>query len=82
MRILRKSVDVEFRPTAVDIAEIFWSLDSKEKAEFFNHLESISGYMLAKQLQFVTDDPSLTFHGRSVMKLIGEYSKWDINEGD
>ena len=55
-----------------DIADLFWSLDEKEQAAFFNRLGSKD--WLVFQLQAVTDCGLLDYEGRNAMSRIGEYA--------
>jgi hypothetical protein len=56
------------------IAELFWSMDCDEQADFFNHLDKVAGDRLCFQLQYVQDSSTLTDGGRHVMKMIGDYA--------
>jgi len=64
--------------TPNDVAEMFWDMNQKEQAAFFNHLDEISDYHFPFQLQAITEDDGLTLAGRRVMQSIGEYSHWGI----
>jgi hypothetical protein len=72
---LRKTIphEVEIPLTGTDIAELFWGLDERGQAEFFNRLGKEFGF--AFQLQAVTDCEELTTTGRHAMYGIGIYSQ-------
>lgn len=72
---IKRAMDIAITPTPDELAEVFWGMNSGQQAEFFNHLQEISGYMLCFQLQAVTDEPGLDANGRRAMQLIGEYSE-------
>jgi hypothetical protein len=60
-------------PSAEEIAEVFWHMDSEEQACFFNFLGAKSE--LVFQLQAVSDSPELKSDGRLAMQRIGEYGE-------
>jgi hypothetical protein len=73
---IREEVDIRVEISGKKLADLFWQMDSDEQAEFFNELHELSGaYKLSMQLQFISDDISLTGKGRSVMRSIGDYSE-------
>ena len=72
---ITRSIEVELTPG--EVAEAFCKLRSDGQALFFNEIAKIvdeGGWWLGMQLQYVTDDESLTLRGRAVMALIGDYS--------
>lgn len=74
MNKLNRTITVEVTPTAKEIAECFWSMDAEGQCEFFNHLSEVSEGRMPFQLQAVTDEESLTFNGRYIMQLMGDYA--------
>ena len=75
MMIIKDNVLIEVTPELV--AEMFCDMDSEEQARFFNGMADIIstwGRDFCFQLQYVTDEPSLSACGREVMQQIGEYS--------
>lgn len=66
-------VEASIHPSAEEIAECFWAMDSEEQAYFFNMLGSKE--RLVYQLQAVADDPTLNSDGRRAMQRIGEYGE-------
>ena len=72
-RNLKQWVEAEIHPSAEEIAEVFWCMDSEEQAVFFNALGSKD--RLAFQLQAVRDEACLEIKGRVAMRLIGEYGE-------
>ena len=66
---------IEIEPTAKEIAECFWGLDAEQQSEFFNHLAQVSDGRMPFQLQALTDTKQLTFDGRYMMRLMGDYSE-------
>lgn len=73
-RYLKGFVEYRIRPSANEIAEVFWDMDAEEQACFFNRLAEISNGSLVMQLQYLTDSPYLTTEARVVMRRIGEYT--------
>ena len=65
--------EVEITLDGMTIADLFWELDEKGQAEFFNRLAEKA--LLTMQLQAVTTSGTLSPAGRRVMALIGEYSE-------
>ena len=72
-RNLKTWIETEMHPSAEEIAEVFWHMDSEEQACFFNFLGAKD--RLALQLQSVTDSTELKFDGRLAMQIIGEYGE-------
>lgn len=66
--------NIEVRPTAQELACVFWAMNCEEQADFFNALGEISGHLLPMQLQHVTDASNLKSSGRDLMYWIGKYS--------
>ena len=64
--------EVEINLAGSDVAELFWDMDERDQAEFFNRLAEKDRLVL--QLQAVTNSNNLTFDGRMAMSQIGEYS--------
>ena len=61
------------------VAELFANMDSEQQAQFFNHVAVVaSKWSLPMQLQYITDEETLTLAGRRVMQGIGEYSHWGL----
>lgn len=72
---IKRAMDISITPTPDELAEVFWSMNSGQQAEFFNLLGEISDNRLCFQLQCVTDDLCLSQTGRRVMQTIGEYAE-------
>lgn len=72
-RNLKCWAEVEMHPSAEEVAEVFWAMDSEEQAHFFNVLGGKD--RLVFQLQAITDDPHLNMDGRFAMQRIGEYGE-------
>lgn len=70
-RNLKTWVEAEIHPSAQEIAEVFWAMDSEEQAHFFNVLGEKD--RLCFQLHAVADSPELSINGRLTMQMIGEY---------
>lgn len=73
-----KDVHIEITATPEELAKEFCALDDTGQAAFFNEIHRITQkwkYQLCFQLQYVTDNPTLTAGGRSVMTAIGEYAQ-------
>lgn len=73
-RNLKGFVEYNIHPSAHEIAEVFWAMDTEEQAYFFNRLAEVSNGKVSMQLQYLTDNPYLTTEARVVMKRIGEYA--------
>ena len=72
---IKRNIDVDVDPTPEELALCFWHLGSIEQAQFFNELGRLAEHRLPMQLQYVTDDETLTPAGRSAMRSIGDYSE-------
>lgn len=72
---IKRAMEISIAPTPEELAEVFWSMNSGQQADFFSHLYEISENRLCFQLQAVTDEPGLDANGRRAMQLIGEYSE-------
>ena len=73
---------IQITPHAGELGALFASLPSDDMAAFFNEaarciLRTYPNGMgsLPMQLQYVTDDDTLTEDGRRVMEYIGEYAR-------
>jgi hypothetical protein len=62
---------VELNPS--EIAELFWGLDDKQQAEFFNTLGARGTMKLSGQMCWVDMCGELTKNGRVAMLHIGEF---------
>jgi hypothetical protein len=75
---MNRTIDVNLRLTAEELAQEFCNMNSVEQAEFFNHIDAISSTWAAPfcfQLQAITDEECLTSEGRFIMEQIGNYSE-------
>lgn len=72
--LLKKTIshEVEIPLSGDDVADLFWELDERAQADFFNRLGQKD--RLVFQLQAVTDSGDLGYEGRTAMSRIGEYS--------
>ncbi|MFA5166763.1 MAG: hypothetical protein WC449_05760 [Candidatus Paceibacterota bacterium] len=70
---------ISFEITPLEAAAVFWSMNSKDQANFFNELAFLSESRLPMQLQYITEDDVLSLAGRRVMQEIGEYSHWGLS---
>jgi hypothetical protein len=72
--ILKRTIphEVEIPLSGSDVADLFWELDERTQAEFFNRL--FEKDRLVFQLRAITDCEVLTIRGRAAMARIGEYS--------
>ena len=72
---MKLTYQIEVEPTPEQLAEMWWSMDGNQQAEFFNWLGTNlnTGGHLPMQLQFVSDAEELEPEGRSAMRSIGEY---------
>jgi hypothetical protein len=73
---------IQITPDACEIGALFASLPSDDMAAFFSEaarcIERTYPHGMgsfAMQLQYVTDDDTLTEDGRRVMEYIGEYAR-------
>jgi len=73
---LKKKIKVDVTPK--ECAVLFASMPSMDQAEFFNEVAEYVKNNYTKcfcfQLQWITDDKTLTDDGREIMSLIGDYS--------
>ena len=76
MKTFKTTVEAEFHPDAIEVAEAFWSMCEEEQCYFFEHIHKIAGHKLAIQLQYVIDSKFFTPEAKAVMGMIGDYSKW------
>jgi hypothetical protein len=82
-----RSINVDICPR--EAAQIFAEFDSVQMAYFFNevaryinnHYQNTWGSFVM-QMQYVTDDPSLTLDARHIMRIIGEYSEKQHNSDE
>lgn len=81
-RSIKIRVEAEIHPTADELAEVFWAMDSEEQAQFFNRLGEIAQERLALQLHSVTDHAQLSHTGRFAMAMIGDYSDFVSESGE
>lgn len=70
-RNIKSWVQVEYHPSAEEIARIFWEMDSEEQAYFLNYIGSQSN--LAMQMNSIANDPVLDGNGKWAISVIGEY---------
>ena len=77
MQLIKDNQILQITPELV--AELFWNMDSKDQASFYNELDKIADYNFPFQLQSITEEEGLTLAGRRVMQSIGEYSHWGIS---
>lgn len=61
------------RPSASQLAEVFWAMDEEEQGEFFRTLGEISEGKLPFQLQAVINFREFSPEAKRVMQMIGEY---------
>lgn len=73
--IISRTVDVEVKLTAEELAEQFWAMDGDNQARFFDALANTSSGRLPMQLQAVADSDHLTIPARVCMQSIGEYGE-------
>lgn len=73
---IKRTIVVE--PSAQELAQCFMHLGSDEQAAFLNECARIKKHVIGAkwcfQLQYVTDDKSLTDEARSFMEEIGQYA--------
>jgi hypothetical protein len=72
---IQRTIEISVTITPEELAKAFWWMSDSEQVEFFNALGAASEARLPFQLQFVTDNPTLTTAGRYAMSLIGDYSQ-------
>lgn len=72
---ITKTKSITFEITPKDLANLWWEMDQKEQALFFNELACLSGESIRFQLQYVTECNELNDEARKLMELIGVYSK-------
>lgn len=67
------------------VAKLFTDFNSEEMAIFFNHIDECCSRWNGRegcwpmQLQYVTEESTLTLAGRAVMQSIGDYSHWGLS---
>lgn len=64
-----KTVEVSVDIDPDDLAEVFWEMDSKQQARFFNNLADLAPpSMLSGQMRWVSDSGELTELGRKAVE--------------
>ena len=76
---IEKKVIVSVNIDAFELADIFWKMNSEEKATFFTMIGKKKIYDLAMQLEYISQEDSLNLDGRNFMQQIGEYSWHNSN---
>lgn len=70
-------IEIALDITPEEIADLFAGMDETGQAAFFNRVSEIteewSGNWV-QQLQYISDDDSLTMGARSIMSSIGDYA--------
>lgn len=77
MEKLLKNLDHKIEVSAIEVADLFCSMDGEEQALFFNKIaENVAkwnnGFIF--QLQAICDTELLNDGGKKIMREIGEYS--------
>lgn len=74
---MKRTCEIEVKPTPYEIAKAFCDMGSGEQADFFNYISEESEKWdnpFCFQLQSITDEERLTRGARYIMSQIGDYA--------
>jgi hypothetical protein len=66
---------VEVELTIYQLADFILDLNSEQQALLLSELAARADFSVPMQLEYVRQDDQLTTEGRSLMRLIGDYSE-------